>query len=142
MRETLATLDDLLRKLSVAIQSAASLAFVVSALVLSGALAAGQRARIYEAVVLKVLGATRPRLMAALTVEFALLGAATAVFGLLAGGLVAWLVAAQVLEMDFTFFPAQSAALALGAIAFSIFIGLAGTWRVLGEKPARHLREE
>ena len=142
MRETLATLDDLLRKLSVAIQSAASLAFVVSALVLSGALAAGQRARIYEAVVLKVLGATRPRLLAALTVEFALLGAATAVFGLLAGGLVAWLVAAQVLEMDFTFFPAQSAALALGAIAFSIFIGLAGTWRVLGEKPARHLREE
>ncbi len=142
MRETLATLDDLLRKLSLAIQSAASLAFVVSALVLSGALAAGQRARIYEAVVLKVLGATRPRLLGALAVEFALLGAATAAFGLLAGGLVAWLVAREVLDMDFAFFPAQSAALAAAAIAFSIFIGLAGTWKVLGEKPARHLREE
>ena len=62
MRESLATLGALLGKLSIAIQSAASLAFVVSALVLSGALAAGQRARIYEAVVLKVLGATRKRL--------------------------------------------------------------------------------
>jgi putative ABC transport system permease protein len=142
MRETLETLDGLLGKLSLAIQSAASLAFIVSALVLSGALAAGQRARIYESVVLKVLGATRPRLLAALALEFALLGAATAAFGLLAGGLVAFLVAHFVLDLPFAFFPAQAAALALGAVGFAIFIGLAGTWRILGEKPARHLREE
>ena len=64
----------LLGKLSVAIQSAASLAFVISALVLSGALAAGQRARVYESVVLKVLGATRAKLLSALALEFALLG--------------------------------------------------------------------
>ncbi|MGO9431731.1 ABC transporter permease [Rhodoblastus sp.] len=142
MRETLATLDEILRKLYLAIQSAASLALIVSALVLSGALAAGQRARIYEAVVLKVLGATRPRLLAALALEFALLGAATAAFGLLAGGLIAFLVATYVLDVAFSFFPVQAAALALAAIAFAIFIGLAGTWRILGEKPARHLREE
>ncbi len=142
MRETLATVDELLRKLSLAIQSAASLAFVISALVLAGALAAGQRARIYEAVVLKVLGATRPRLLAALALEFALLGAATAAFGLLAGGLVAWLASTYVLDLSFAFFPASAAALALAAVVFAIFIGLAGTWRILGEKPARHLREE
>jgi putative ABC transport system permease protein len=142
MRETLATLDDLLGKLSLAIQSAASLAFIVSALVLSGALAAGQRARIYEAVVLKVLGATRPRLLAALALEFALLGAATAAFGLLAGETIAWLVSTHVLDMAFHFAPLQAAALALAAVAFAIFIGLAGTWRILGEKPARWLREE
>ncbi len=142
MRETLATVDALLRKLSVAIQSAASLAFIVSALVLAGALAAGQRARVYEAVVLKVLGATRMRLLVALTLEFALLGAATAAFGLLAGGLVAWLASTYVLDLAFASFPAEAAALALAAIVFAIFIGLAGTWRILGEKPARHLREE
>jgi putative ABC transport system permease protein len=142
MRESLATLGALLGKLSIAIQSAASLAFVVSALVLSGALAAGQRARIYEAVVLKVLGATRKRLLAALTLEFALLGAATAAFGLLAGSLAAWLVVTHVLDMDFLFFPFQTAALALAAVIFAIFIGLSGTWRILGEKPARRLREE
>jgi putative ABC transport system permease protein len=142
MREALATLDELLRKLSLAIQSAASLAFIVSALVLSGALAAGQRARVYESVVLKVLGATRPRLLAALALEFTLLGAATAAFGLLVGGFIAFLVATYVLDLGFAFFPLQAAGLALGAVAFAIFIGLMGTWRILGEKPARHLRED
>jgi putative ABC transport system permease protein len=142
IRETLETVDGLLGKLSVAIQSAASLAFIVSALVLSGALAAGQRARIYEAVVLKVLGATRGRLLGALALEFALLGAATAAFGLLAGTAAAALVARQVLDTSFHFFPAQAATVALGAVAFAVALGLAGTWRVLGEKPGRWLRED
>ena len=142
IRETLATVDSLLGKLSLAIQSAASLAFVVSALVLSGALAAGQRARIYEAVVLKVLGATRGRLLGALALEFTLLGAATAAFGLLAGTLAAALVSRQVLDMNFQFFPVQALAVALASVAFAVVLGLAGTWRVLGEKPARRLRED
>ena len=142
IRETLATVDALLGKLAIAIRSAASLALVVSALVLAGALAAGQRARIYEAVVLKVLGATRGRLLGALALEFALLGAATAAFGLVAGTLAAAVVAHGLLDMSFTFFPAQAMAVAIGAIAFALVIGLAGTWRSLSEKPGRRLREE
>ncbi|MCI4678559.1 FtsX-like permease family protein [Rhodoblastus acidophilus] len=142
LRETLATVDGVLGKLSIAIQSAASLAFVVSALVLSGALAAGQRARIYEAVVLKVLGATRGRLLGALALEFALLGAATAGFGVAAGSLAAAIVAHQLLDLSFTFFPGQALAVALGAVAFALAVGLAGTWRILGEKPGRRLKEE
>ena len=135
IRETLATVDALLGKLSIAIQSAASLAFVVSALVLSGALAAGQRARIYEAVVLKTLGATRGRLLGALALEFALLGGATALFGLLAGTIAGALVAREVLDMSYRLFPAQAAAVALAAVGFAVVLGLAGTWRILGEKP-------
>ena len=112
LRETLATVDGLLGKLSVAIQSAASLAFVVSALVLAGALAAGQRARIYEAVVLKVLGATRGRLLGALALEFALLGLATAGCSALRGG-IRWSrrwSRASCSIMSFRFFPAQALA--------------------------------
>jgi putative ABC transport system permease protein len=142
LRETLATFDALLGKLSVAIQSAASLAFIVSALVLSGAIAAGQRGRIYEAVVLKTLGATRGRLLAALALEFLLLGAATAAFGLLAGTGASAVVAQNVLDMDFHFYPAPAAEVALGSVALALAVGLAGTWRALGEKPARWLREE
>jgi putative ABC transport system permease protein len=44
--------------------------------------------------------------------------------------------------MAFHFAPLQAAGLALAAVAFAIVIGLAGTWRILGEKPARWLREE
>ncbi len=142
LRDTLATLDDLLGKLAVAMRAAASLAFVVSGLVLAGALAAGQRMRIYEAVVLKVLGATRGKLLGALALEFSLLGAVTAAFGLLAGGLVAWAVTVKVLDAPFALFPGQAALVAAGATLFAIAAGLIGTARALGEKPARWLRDE
>ncbi|MBB4197311.1 putative ABC transport system permease protein [Rhodoblastus sphagnicola] len=142
LRETLATLDDILGKLVVATRVAASLAFIVSALVLAGALAAGQRARLYEAVILKTLGATRGKLLAALALEFSLLGAITAAFGLLAGGLAAWLVTVKLLDAPFALFPAQAALVAGGATLFAIVAGLLGTARALGEKPARWLRQE
>ncbi|MCW2285164.1 putative ABC transport system permease protein [Rhodoblastus acidophilus] len=142
LRETLATLDDILGKLAIATRVAASLAFVVSALVLAGALAAGQRARLYEAVVLKTLGATREKLLSALTLEFSLLGVVTAVFGLIAGGLAAWLVTTKMLDAPFVLFPMQAALVAGGATLFAIVAGLLGTARALGEKPARWLRQE
>jgi len=142
LRETLATLDDILGKLAIATRAAASLAFIVSALVLAGALAAGQRARLYEAVVLKTLGATRGRLLSALTLEFSLLGLVTAVFGLIAGGLAAWLVTVKLLDAPFVLFPTQAALVAGGATVFAIAAGLLGTARALGEKPARWLRQE
>jgi len=142
LRETLATLDDLLGKLALATRAAASLAFAVSALVLAGALAAGQRARLYEAVVLKTLGATRRKLLTALTLEFTLLGAVTAVFGLLAGGLAAALVTVKLLDAPFALYPGPAALVAGGATLFAIVAGLLGTARALGEKPARWLRQE
>jgi putative ABC transport system permease protein len=142
LRETLATLDDILGKLAIATSAAASLAFIVSGLVLAGALAAGQRARLYEAVVLKTLGATRAKLLAALTLEFSLLGVITTAFGLIAGGLVAWLVTVKLLDAPFTLFPAQAALVACGATLFAVAAGLVGTARALGEKPARWLRQE
>ena len=142
LRETLATIDDILAKLAIATRAAASLAFIVSGLVLAGALAAGQRARLYESVVLKTLGATRARLLSALALEFSLLGAVTAAFGLLAGGLLTWLVTVKVLDAPFSLFPAQAALVACGATLFAVAAGLIGTARALGEKPARWLRQE
>ncbi len=142
MRDALAKIDALLQKLSLAIKSASMLAFVVSALVLAGALAAGQRARLYQAVMLKVLGATRRKLLSALALEFALLGLATAIFGLAAGSAAAFFVATRALDLDFHFFPAEAAAVASGAVVFAICLGLLGTWRALAVKPAPFLREE
>lgn len=142
LRETLATIDDILSKLAIATRAAASLAFIVSGLVLAGALAAGQRARLYESVVLKTLGATRAKLLSALALEFSLLGAVTAAFGLLAGGVLTWLVTVKVLDAPFSLFPAQAALVACGATLFAVAAGLIGTARALGEKPARWLRQE
>ena len=89
---------------------------------------------------LKTLGATRARLMAAFAAEYALLGIVTAVFGLAVGSLAAWAVTTEVMKIDFAFDPLGAGLAALGALAATIALGLAGTWKILGEKPARHLR--
>ena len=71
------------------------MALIASVLVLAGALAAGNRARIHDAVVLKTLGATRRTLIAAFSLEYLLIGLATAIFALAAGGVAAWFVRRQ-----------------------------------------------
>ena len=53
----------------------ARITLLAAALVLGGALAAGHRHRVYDAVILKTLGATRARLIGAYTIEYLLLGA-------------------------------------------------------------------
>ena len=49
----------LVGNLLLALRGASAMTLIAAALVLGGALAAGQRFRIYDAVVLKTLGATR-----------------------------------------------------------------------------------
>ena len=74
-------------------------------LVLAGALATGHRHRVYDAVVLKMLGATRCRLLAAYALEYLLIGLATAIVGVAAGSLAAFLVMTEVMNLSFAWLP-------------------------------------
>ena len=62
------------RQSGAALRGASSVTLVAAALVLGGALAAGQRFRIYDAVILRTLGATRLRLLFAYALEYFLIG--------------------------------------------------------------------
>jgi putative ABC transport system permease protein len=123
-----------------AIRGASSVAILASILVLAGALAAGHRSRVYDAVVMKTLGATRGRLLKSYILEYGLIGLATAVFGALAGGFAAWWVLTTVMKLGFTLEIAGALAVSGGAIALTVILGLIGTWRILGQKPASYLR--
>ena len=140
VKDALDAVAGVVAQLATAIRGAASVALVASVLVLAGALAAGQEARLYDAVVLKTLGATRSRLLAAFVLEYGILGLATAVFGVLAGTAAAWGIVAKVMSLDFTFFWPQALLAAFGALAVTVGLGLVGTWRILGRKPAPYLR--
>jgi putative ABC transport system permease protein len=91
-------------------------------------------------VVLKTLGATRRTLMAAFSLEYALIGLATAIFALAAGGTAAWFVVAKIMNLPSSFMPEVAASTILLALVLTVGIGLAGTWRVLGHKAAPVLR--
>lgn len=140
VREALDRISSILDQLMLAIRVASSIALAASVLVLAGALAAGHRQRLYDAVILKTLGATRGQLLKAFGLEYGLLGLATAVFAVLAGSLAAWGVVAGVMGQPFTVFPVTALAAALIAVALTIGLGLAGTWRLLGQKAAPVLR--
>jgi putative ABC transport system permease protein len=141
VREALETVETLVAKLAVAIRSASGVALSTSVLVLAGALAANRRARIYDSVVLKILGATRGRLLAAFLIEYALLGATTAAFGLAAGAGAAYVIVTRVMQFDFAFSWPAALGAALAALLLTVVLGLLGAWRILGQKPAAFLRE-
>ena len=141
VREALDAIEALLAKLAVAIRSASGVALSTSVFVLAGALAANQRSRIYDSVVLKILGATRRRLLAAFLIEYALLGAATAAFGLAAGIGAAYLIVTRVMKLEFAFYWPAALGAALAALVLTVGLGLLGTWRILGLKPSSVLRE-
>ncbi len=102
MREALDAVNAIVGQLASAIRGASALALIASILVLSGALAAGHRARVYEAVVLKTLGATRPRLLLAFVLEYGIIGLATAAFGFAAGALSAYVIVTTIMQLEFT----------------------------------------
>jgi putative ABC transport system permease protein len=140
VKDALEAFNDIVTQLVLAIRGASSIALAASVLVLAGALAAGHRARLYDAVILKTLGAPRARLLAAYALEDGALGLATAVFGLIAGAIAAYFIITRVMNMPFT--PDFTGAVpAAGlAVVVAVTLGLAGTWRILGQKPAPYLR--
>ncbi len=141
VKEALDMVNTLIGQLATAIRAAASVALVSSILVLGGALAAGNRARVHDAVVMKTLGATRWRLVRSFVYEYAILGAATAVFALFAGGMAAWFVISQIMEFPYMFQPSVAAGTIAVALVLTVGFGLIGTWQVLGQKAAPVLRE-
>ncbi|MFN7104616.1 MAG: ABC transporter permease, partial [Pseudorhizobium sp.] len=141
VKDAIDIVDRLVGQLATAIRAAAAIALITSVLVLSGALAAGNRARTHDAVILKTLGGTRGLLIKAFSYEYIILGAATAVFALLAGGVSAWYVVSRIMNLPSVFLPDVAVATIVGALVLTVGIGLIGTWRVLGQKAAPVLRE-
>ena len=140
IKDALDAVEAIVGKLILAVRGASLITLVAAALVLGGALAASQRFRVYDAVVLKTLGATRAQLTAAYTLEYLLIGLATAVFGVAAGALAADLVVTRLMEFPFVFVPGKAAAAALLALLVTVVLGLVGTFSALGRKPADVLR--
>jgi len=140
VKDALNTLDALIGKLVLALRAASGVTLVAAALVLGGGLAASQRFRIYDAVVLKTFGATRARLVAAYTLEYALIGLCTVLIGVTLGSLAAALVVTRIMDFPFVFVPQQAAAAAFIALFVTLALGLLGTVAALGRKPAQVLR--
>jgi putative ABC transport system permease protein len=140
VKDAIAQVNGLLQELGDGVRVASLVTILAGLLVLAGAIAAGQRARIYDSTVLKVLGATRARIAGIYALEYGLLGAITGALALAAGTLAAWLIARRVFDMPFVFDLRAALLTVLGGTAATLFFGLAAAWIALSTRPAQQLR--
>ncbi len=140
VRDALEAVNTIVRQLAGAIRGASGLAIAASLLVLAGALAAGQRARLYDAMILKTLGATRRFILSSYALEYAAIGLVSAIFGVVAGALAGWGVVTQVMKIAFVPDPTGAVLAATAAIIVTVLFGLVGTLQILSKAPASHLR--
>jgi putative ABC transport system permease protein len=140
VKDALDAISDVVRNLALAVRAASAITLVAALLVLGGALAAGHRHRVYDAVILKCLGATRPQLIAAYVIEYFLVGLATAIFAVVAGSVAAWRIVVDLMTLTFHWSATSAIAAAAFAVMITVVFGLVGTWPALGRKPATILR--
>jgi putative ABC transport system permease protein len=142
VREALAAAAAIVARIGDVVGAVASVTLLAGVLVLGGALAAGHRRRVYEAVLLKVLGATPGFVAGVFVVEHLLLGLVTAVIAGGVGTLAAWALVTGPMRTSWAFLPGPLLLTAAVAVVLTTVLGLAGTWRALAAKPSLYLRGE
>ncbi|UEM20483.1 FtsX-like permease family protein [Skermanella mucosa] len=142
VKDALDTVNELLGNIGTAVRVTAAITLLAGTLVLAGAVAAGHRRRVYDSVVLKVLGATRADVLKAFLVEYGLLGLITAAIAGAIGTITAWAVLTQVMDWEWTFLPSAVLVTAALCTAITLAFGFVGTWRALGQPAAPLLRND
>ena len=141
VREALEAALGLLKRVTLAVRGAAAVAALAGLLVLAGAIAAGARARVREAAILKVIGASRRQVLGTYLVEYGAVGAAAGLAGVALGAMAAWPVVTLVFEAPWSIDWAGALGLVAGAAGIASAGGLLAALHALAHPPAPALRE-
>lgn len=142
VKDAIERVSEALSAIATATAWAAAATLVTGFVVLIGAAAAGERGRIYEAAVLKTLGATRARILASFALRSGLLGGAAGLVAILAGGLAGWAVMTFVMDASYRFEPVSALAIVVGGVLATLLAGLLFALRPLRSRPAQVLRAQ
>jgi putative ABC transport system permease protein len=136
VRDALAAAGDLFESLALAIQAIAAIALAAGAAAIAGALAAGTRRRLYEAAILKALGASRTRIVGGMAMELALVGLIAALIGAGIGLGAAYGIVTGVLEADWVLNLPLLASIIAGSVGAFAIAGLVAGYAALRQPPA------
>ena len=131
----------ILEQVGLATLAAASVAVLAGLAVLLGAIAAARASRVYDTVVLRVLGASRSQVLSMQLAEYGLLATVLAVVALGLGSSLAWVIVTQLFEFDWL--PDWGEVFAVLGLGLALVVGfaVAGSLPLLRAKPAQALRE-
>ncbi len=140
VKDVITDVSKLLNQLALAIGAAGSIAVLAGIAVLVGAVAAARRTRSYDAVLLKLLGATRGQILWLQALEYAFIALVLSGLALLLGSAAGWFVSTRIFQLGFTPDWGQVlATIALGGFG-TLILGLVGSLPVLRARPAAALR--
>lgn len=142
VKEALASAIDILQAVAGAIRVTAAISLAAGMLVLAGAVAAGRERRIYEAVLLKMLGGTSGDVARGYLWEYGLVAIVSALIALGIGSLAAFLFLQRILDIGWSF-PPNLVLLVIGlSLVITLSVGFIGSYRALRAKTAPYLRNE
>ena len=142
VKDALDNASRILEAVAMAVRTTASVTLLAGIFVLAGAVATGQHRRIHDAVILKVLGATRRRVVLSYLAEYTILGILTAVVAGLVGMVIGRFIVTELMRSEFVISPTAIIMTAVISLVCTVGLGLFGTWRALGMKAAPLLRNE
>jgi putative ABC transport system permease protein len=139
--QALETIRSVVIQITYVIQFLAAFSVFAGIVILASAIAGTRYRRIREVVVLKTLGATRARIAAVFSIEFAVLGLVAGLVGIAFANLIARVLLGK-MSVPFHFHWGWTALALLATAAATVVTGWAASFRVLGQKPLEVLREE
>ena len=142
LREILETVQAIVSNVTRAVTVVGALVLLSGVLILVGAVSMTKFRRVYEAAILKTLGASSKLIAAMLVLEYGVLGAIAGTVGGLGAIVLSWAVARYALEMPWEPTPGITIA---GVVATSLLvaaIGVLASLDVLRHKPLATLRAE
>jgi putative ABC transport system permease protein len=142
LREILQTVSGIISNVTTAVTVVGSLVLLSGALILVGAVSMTKFRRVYEAAILKTLGASSRLIAAMLLLEYGVLGAIAGTVGALGAIALSWAVATYALELAWQ--PAIVLTI-VGVAVTAVFVaavGVIASWDVLRHKPLSTLRAE
>jgi putative ABC transport system permease protein len=142
VREVMAALQGVIDNVTMAISIVGGVALASGVLILIGAVAMTKFQRVYEAAILRTLGASTRMLATMLALEYSTLGLIAGLIGAAGAVGLSWAVCRFVFEIDWEPAPVL---LTIGAVVTTALVGLIGvvaSGDVLRKKPLATLRAE
>lgn len=132
----------ILSNITLAVSFIGGFVFLSGALILVGSIAMTKFQRVYEAAVLKTLGAERRVLLTIMLAEYGLLGLVAGLVGAAAANGLSYAVSRYVLEIDWAFAPLLNLTGVAATILLVAAVGALSSLDVLTKKPLSILRAQ
>jgi putative ABC transport system permease protein len=142
LREILQTIQNIVNNVTLAVTVVGGLVLLSGALILVGAVSMTKFRRVYEAAILKTLGASSRLIAAMLILEYGVLGAIAGTVGAMGAIALSWAVARYTLELPWDATPAITITGIFGTAILVAMIGVLASIDVLRHKPLATLRAE